>query len=447
MDNTLAYIDQASFLGFRALGRGPLIQLTWIYEHDPDLDALRRFQQELGRGMLGRRIERSALPFGRHRWVKWSPPEGVDVHPGPWPRSELPRSEMSEWMQQRLAMPIDPEFGPPWHLGVLPFAGGGAAVCLTVSHTIGDGVGISIAVTDAANGVSSSPGYPRPASRTRSRAVREDARTTVASLRDAARAVIGAAQVARANRRTVSASLRGAPSPPGAKTGPAVTVPSATAYVNASEWDERAKTLGGTSNSLFLGLAARLGEGFGRVCPDGSVELAVPVNERTPGDLRGNALTGVTVLTDPAVVTTDLRGVRQAFKSALSTLDEARHQFAAPLPLTPFIARRVARRLAGVALGSAVVIGCSNIGELDPAVNRPDGTDADFFSMRAMESRITRDELRCQGGMLFLVSTRVHGQVSVTISYADPAVSDSREQLLMSIRCALADFGLSGVVT
>ncbi len=223
-----------------------------------------------------------------------------------------------------------------------------------------------------------------------------------------------------------------------------VTVPSATLYVSAAEWDERASGLGGTSNSLFLGLAARLGALLGRVRADGSVELAVPVNERTPGELSGNALTGVTVITDPAPVTTDLRGVRQGFKAALSTLSEARHELAAPLPLTPLIPRRLARRLAGVALGSTAVIGCSNIGMLDPAVNRPDGTDAEYFSMRAMESRISAGEIVQQGGLLFLVCTRVNGQVSVTVSFSDPAVSNTRDELLESLRGALADFRLTG---
>ena len=56
VDNTLAYIDQGSFLALRALGRGPLIQFTWIYDRAVDLDGLRRFHANLGFGLLGRRI-------------------------------------------------------------------------------------------------------------------------------------------------------------------------------------------------------------------------------------------------------------------------------------------------------------------------------------------------------------------------------------------------------
>jgi len=75
VDNTLAYIDQASFLGLRALGRGPLIQFTWVYDRPVDVEGLRRFHRNLGHGLLGRRVERSPLPFGRHRWVAFTGPE------------------------------------------------------------------------------------------------------------------------------------------------------------------------------------------------------------------------------------------------------------------------------------------------------------------------------------------------------------------------------------
>jgi len=89
MDNTLDYIDQASFLGLRALGHGPVIQFSWIYGHDVDLDALRRFHHNLGRGLLGRRIQRSPLPFGRHRWIAWPGPADIAVEAAALPRSEV----------------------------------------------------------------------------------------------------------------------------------------------------------------------------------------------------------------------------------------------------------------------------------------------------------------------------------------------------------------------
>ena len=439
MDDTLAYIDQASFLGFRALGHGPLIQLTWIYDHDVDLEALRRFQRALGRGMLGRRVERSPLPFGRHHWVRWPGPDALDVSADRRPRSEVP-----DWIEERLRLTIDPEYGPPWHLGVQPLAGGGAAVSLVVSHTVGDGVGITLAVTEAAAGVVRDPGYPAPASRPVTRGLREDLRTVVRAVPEMGRAVAAAGRLARDNRDDVTTSVRKAA--PADARGQVVRVPSVAAYVGTADWDERAGQLGGTSNSLFLGVASRLGQLLGRVATDGTVQLAVPVSERTEDDLRGNALTGITVTADPESVTVDLTGVRTAVKRALTTLDDARNQLLAPLPLTPLIPRALARRLEGMALGNDVVIGCSNIGELQPAANRPDGSDAASFAIRSVESRTTRADLHRLGGLLFLMSARVNGLVSVTVSYADASGSNTRGDLVETLQRVLADFGLSGRV-
>ncbi|SKV18884.1 Fatty acyl-AMP ligase FadD28 and polyketide synthase [Mycobacteroides abscessus subsp. abscessus] len=56
-----------------------LSQMVWIYERDIDTDRLRRFHANLGRGLFGRRIQRSRLPFGRHRWVRDPACHPIDV--------------------------------------------------------------------------------------------------------------------------------------------------------------------------------------------------------------------------------------------------------------------------------------------------------------------------------------------------------------------------------
>ena len=77
-DNTLAYMDQGSYLGLRALRRGPVIQYVWIYERGVDMDGLRRFHRNLADGLLGRLVERSVIPFGRHHWVSSGEPGGIE---------------------------------------------------------------------------------------------------------------------------------------------------------------------------------------------------------------------------------------------------------------------------------------------------------------------------------------------------------------------------------
>lgn len=115
----LSFTDQAMFLGLRATGQEAVMQCVWVYERPIDHAGVRRFYEGIGRGVFGRRIERSPLPFGRHRWVS-----------APGPQAELdiaeprPRSELGRWVDERAAMPLDPEYGPGWHLGVLPMTDG-----------------------------------------------------------------------------------------------------------------------------------------------------------------------------------------------------------------------------------------------------------------------------------------------------------------------------------
>jgi len=439
VDNTLDYTDQASFLGLRALGHGPVIQYTWIYGHDVDLGALRRFHRNLGYGILGRRIERSPLPFGRHRWIAWEGPSDLVVAP-----AARPRSELTAWSDEQAALPIDPEFGPPWRLAVQLFAGGVTAVTLVVSHTIADGVGIAVSVTDAAKGLTKNLGYPDGGSRTKRQVLLEDSRRTVKALPEMARALRAAVRVARSNDAPASAGSHKAVNV-GEDPRETVTVPSVTAYLDANQWDERAKSLGGTSNSLLLGLVARLGMRLDWVEEDGTVTLSIPVSERTEGDTRGNALTAVRVTAYPAEINGDLRAVRAALKAALSTQGEERNQLVGPLPLVPMVPKAVARRFESLVVGGRL-IGSSNLGLLDPAVNRPDGTEADYFYVRLCE-QTDRAHLRRHGGVFFpVVSARMRGQLSINVGHTNADGSTTTDQLLDAVRGALGDFGLSGLV-
>jgi hypothetical protein len=443
VDNRLAYIDQASFLGLRALARKPLVQCTWIYERVVDMDRLYRFRGNLGYGLLGRRIERSPLPFARHRWVSWRGPGDIDI-------AETPRRRagVTAWVDERASVPIDPELGPSWHLGVLPIEDNGTAVSLVVSHSVADSLGICLAIADAVEGRTPDLGYPPPGSRTRGRALLQDSRETAGAVPEMARALIGAVRVARRNRQALASSIASAPRSPLAAGGEAAAVvPSLTAYVDLSEWDARAKSLGGTSNSLFAGFASRLGVRAGRIRDDGAVTLSFPVSERTENDSRGNALTSAVVTVDPTHVMSDLSGIRIKIKQALVGLAEKPNELLTPLPLTPLMPKRLARRLAGMALSTAdLPIGCSNIGDMDPAVNRPDGTEADYFSMRLIDPGIKKSSLERMGGQLFLLSGRVHGKVFVTVFAYRVGRENSKNELRDVVSRALEDFTLSAMI-
>ena len=173
-DNRLALLDQAFYEGHRAVGQKEVMQVGWLYERPVDIAGLERFHANLAGGLLGRQIERSPLPFGRHRWVSDRRPPGLDLATHPRPRAEL-----CDWFDERTQLLIDPESGPAWRLSAVPLSDGATAVSLVLSHYVIDGIGGAVAVTEAVLGMSRDLGYPRPGTRTLPRASCRIARGSV----------------------------------------------------------------------------------------------------------------------------------------------------------------------------------------------------------------------------------------------------------------------------
>ena len=217
-------------------------------------------------------------------------------------------------------------------------------------------------------------------------------------------------------------------------------------FFDAEHWDERARSLGGTSNSLFAALGARMGHILGRTDEQGLVRLSLPVSERGDDDMRANALTEASVIVDPAKVVTDLSDVRRDIKQALTKLSEAPNELLGPLALVPLTPGVLVRRLEGMVQQVGNPVGCSNIGELEPVMNRIDGSDADYFTARLLEPKVTTAVLDRMGGLLFLSSGRVHGRVFVTVASWVVGAANTREALRDSVRQALDDMALTGSV-
>ena len=444
-DNRLAFFDQATFLSLRASGRGQLMQIVWLYEHAVDFDKLRRTYRNGGYGLLGRRIERSPLPFGRHRWVSAvGPPSGVDIA-----QSARPRAELSDWADERAQLPIDPEWGPGWHLGVLPLTDGSTAVSVVLSHCLADGIAGMILIFNAVTDNVRDLGYPPPHSRTRLRAAVSDFRETLQGLPASVQAAGEAAKlvfrarhdIARpAAARTVSTLEDGADCN--------VVVPTITVYVDLADWDAQANTLGGTSYSLFAGVAAKLGEHLGRRrSDDGTVTLLIPISDRTLDDTRAIAMSYAKVSLDPARVTTDLSGARVTIKQALSTARETPDPALQILPLTPFIPKRVVQRLADLMFGfgdSAVL--CSNLGDLPAEIACADGTPAEYVMLRPVDQGVTRQYIESSGGQLVVAGARISGQMSISVVAYQPGGKNSKQHLRELAAHTLAEFGLTGTI-
>src|SRR5258708_13134517 len=193
----------------------------------------------------------------------------------------------------------------------------------------------------------------------------------------------------------------------------------------------------------LAGGSARLAQRSGRVTAYGFVTVALPVNERTDGDTRANAITAVDITVDSGAGATDRREIRAAIKQALIRRQEAPDERWALLPLTPLLPQWLIRGMAGVALGGATTSGSSNLGALDPAANRPDGTDADYFAMRTFSPGVTKATLHRAGGLLGLLSGRVHGQVFVSVLGYQPGRPNTVDDLWRDLSSALSDSSLT----
>ncbi|OBK07797.1 hypothetical protein [Mycolicibacterium conceptionense] len=445
MSNVLDVLDQRVFDLGLAIGVTSLLQCVWVYDRPVDIDGLRRFHEHLQQGRLSRRIEPSPLPFGRHRWVAAEDSSDIEFI-----ESARPREEFDGWLDDQVDTPLDCERGPGWHLAVLPFTDGGSGVSLVVSHCLIDGVGLCEALADAALGRDVPIGWPAAGSRGRWKALWEDSWQTVRDIPVMGRGVVAAIRLARGGG---GAAAAGAPASPTtsasasalvAGSDESTSVPMATVLVDADEWDARAQALGGTSNSLLVGLAARLAKRGGRVGADGSVVVGMPVNERADGDTRANARSSVAVTVDPELAMTDLSEIRAAVKQALirhGEVPDEEYAVNAIIPLLP-------KRLLGATSrgGPPNAVGSSNLGVLDPAASRPDGTECDYLAIKVLPHLgLTEAMLNRFGGTQSFLSGRANGRVFVSAHSYLPGRLNTNARLRQDLSSALNDLSLTGM--
>jgi hypothetical protein len=442
MSNVLDLLDQTMFDLGRATGSTSLLQCVWVYNRPIDIDGLRRFHDHLARGRLSRCIEQSPLPFGRARWVVPDSSSDIEIV-----AAARPRDAFDDWLDEQANTPLDCEFGPGWHLAALSFTDGGTGVSLVISHCLTDGVGLWEAVADAALSRDDPVSWPAAASRPRWRALREDTGQTARDIPAVGRALVSAMRLARRGRNGAAAAapLTTQSPPPPDGGDEAYTLPTATIFVDVDEWDARAHALGGTSNTLLVGLAARLAERAGRVATDGSVVVMIPVNERTASDTRANAISGVGVTVDPAPATTDLREIRAAVKQALIRHHEVPDPEQSLNALVPLLPQRLLKAARGATRGSPFnLVGSSNVGVIDTAASRPDGTDADSFAIKLHHLGVARATMHRYGGVQTLLSGTADGQVFVSLASYLPGRSNSNDALRQDLSSALKDFSLTG---
>jgi hypothetical protein len=446
LDNRLALADEALLAEHHAADMTVVIQVTWVYERAIDFDGLKRFHHNLGHGLLGRRIERPALPFARHRWVLDRGPSDIDIA-----ECARPRAELSDWVEERSQLPIDAELGPGWHLGVLPFTDGSTAVSLVLSHNLIDGFGLALVIVEAALGKTRDLGYPRPRSRTRLRAVFQDARQTAQDVPEVARAFVTAAKLARKQARQRDNARSPVSRPVAIRGGDGedvVVAPTLTIFIGLDDWDARAEALGGASHTLAAAFAAKLCERIGRGrAADGAVTLQLPISDRTEDDTRAMALSYARVSVDPTGVTTDLGDIRAAIKQALKAHRETPDESSQLLWLPSFTPKRALKRMVDrMPADPDFPVFCSYLGDLSAAISHPDGTEAATSNARGTGQHETRQWLDRTGGRMIVLFGRLSGKIFISVGAYQPGAKNTKAALRELVEHTLAEFDLTGEI-
>lgn len=442
-DNLLTYTDHGLFLTLRVADQESIIQATWIYEHPVDYQGLKRFHDNFGYGITGRLVERSPLPFARHRWVS-APGAHSDIAISP-PRS---RAELTDWVDEQAQLPMDPEWGPGWRISVLPMTDGSTAVCLAGSHALGDGIAAALRVVETVMGNRSDLGYPPPQSRTRRQAVMADLRQAARDIPEATRALVKLVKLLRRRRTDPAAQQpRALPALPASELKRNVMLPGVFVTLDVAEWDSIAKKLGGNGHSLLAGFAAKVADRMGRCGPDGTVTVLIPISERTSfEDDRANAVVMATAKLDPRGIQDDLSPARAAMRLAVDKARSEPDDLREIMPLIPWVPKRALRAVADNAFGLSadLPVFCSNVGDLPAEILRIDGTEAEYLFIRGIDRRVTREALEKRSGLLTVMAGRVDGRVLMSVVAFQPGWENTKDALRELVGRTLSDFGLHG---
>lgn len=435
--DVLCYMDQGSFVGLRALGRHPVLHFTWLYSQLLDESALNEFNHRMAQGFLGRLLQRSPWPWGRHRWVACPVPAPIT-----WCLTPIPVERLSECRAVLAELPLDPEHGPGWRLAVQSLEGGGCALSILVSHTLADGKAATQAMADAVAGRGVVCGFSMPSRRWSLSRMGHDFVQTLHALPSTCRALAALIKQARSVARPVSRSPSHAQQTRCAEPESAMVLPLIQVVLDSGVSEERACDLGVKLNTLLAAFSARLAFRMGRVDADGRVRLAVPVSTRQPGDLRGNALSSVTVMADPQACISNPRALQEDLKAALTSLRQNGDDSFLMLPLVPYVPLRLVRQLERVALGADLPVGCSILGELPSELSQICG-EGELLQFSSLE-RFTASELEMLDGKLVLLFCSLGGRLIISVLGYKPRQVVTRAELMPFVKAALLDLGLVG---
>lgn len=419
--------DDDLFLRMECVLDVPVVnQIVWRFDTPIARTVLESMWTNLAGGPINRNVERVAVPGARDRWIKASTSLPLDIHD-----VVLGPDALSDWMEHRAAVPLEPVGGAVWQLAYVDLLDGGSAVSLVASHVVGDGG----ALTSAAIAAVSGPDDPADFRSAWGDDSPSDLADSLGQIRTAASGL--ARVVGRALGSVFSRQPIG--QPPAGRTATAVTGPSSagsfapsTVVVDCSteQWTAAASAAGGSPNSLLVALALGILTASGRVDESDPVKVSLPVSTRVDGDHRANATSGVSIQVEGgAGYRTDLGPIRRGSKTAFTTLADATHSsdFELAKPLMQMLPDALAKWAARSA--TAPLCLCSNLGTRGAALRSVGGASARSVAMRSITQNTTAELLRrTQGGVSVWWNTSGE-TATLCVTGLDPDLFPSREHL------------------
>jgi len=343
----LSVVDEIFLRTHRGLGTPIALQGLWRTADRVDPELLRQVHAALRVGPLGRRVIRPRVPGARRRWRP-----NTRAYPLEFTEATITTDDVLRWADQQGAN-LDPEYGPGWRLSAAALDDGGSIVSLTCSHALADGRALVLAVDNALGGTGLTAPTAQP-TRSFAKSITPEANRfgtalTAASAQgqsgandpmlapNAAAAIsstresdltenawqnaplgrVAAARVAASDwsdawrqwsivvRGTFRALRHGIPDRPTRTRGRGPSIdertrvevaPTHSVIVQcpAADWESAAAAQGGTANSLFIALIAKMlwASGF----PGEAIDASLPVDTRDEPRVDNDlAMTEITI--------------------------------------------------------------------------------------------------------------------------------------------------------
>ena len=426
---------------FRATGHQPLLNFSWIYPHSLDESDVEQFNQRLSQGFLGRLLQRSSLPGGRHHWV-------ANPYPAPvtWLRDPIPVEALPKWQNSLMDLAVDPEYGPGWRLAVQSLEGGGSVLSLVISHTLADGMAAVQAISDAVTGKRMSFSFPARLARWSPARLLRDSVVSARALPDVWRALKTLLRWER-NKSATAIAIPFTPRLAGCenfKLEPPIIVPLVFISIERPPCKKRAEDLGININTLLSVFAARLAYRLGRVDASGRVELVLPFSDRQPGEWRGNAFKPLSVMIHPGACHENPHELRRDIRTARESGEHQNLNLQVLLPLMLYTPLWMLRDLAKQSFSERLPVNCSLLGQLPPELSSPCG-EASQLVLSNLERWNSADAERMGGGV-FVVGYILRGKVVLTVSAYLPNRITTDTELIPFVQDAMKDLGLEGTI-